>query len=317
MKRCPTCQTLYTDDSLSYCLQDGSKLAVVSDSAASVEATWQISSADTRGRGEAPPTEILRPEDMPTARIEGAPSTREQQRARATAVSGTEHRQANESASQVTVAAPPPRGNATVIALSVIVGMLLITVAGLIWMMTRDKVQTEQQTRVATQNTNQSQTRTTNTTQTPAANSGATPAANTTPQASPADLVTARKEVQAALSAWAETVRGRNLEEHMRYYAETLDFYYNATNVSRERVRVDRSAAFTNYTSLDMQVANVKIEVAASGTRATVTFDKTFDFRNEEKRYNGSGLNLFLFIKDGGRWRIAGEKELKLYYLNR
>lgn len=310
MKRCSTCQTVYTDDSLSYCLQDGSKLAVVRDS--SSEETLQISAAEARTSGaEPPPTEILRPEDMPTARVDGPVPTREQGRARPTALN-TEPRPVSTS----TVAAPP-KSNSAVIALSVVVGLLLLTLGGLItWVMMRDGRQTTE-TRNVTTNSNQVEKRQENTTATPRANTNSNANVSATPQASPVDVAAARAEVQAALNAWAETVRSGNLEDHMKYYADVLDVYYNATNVSRSRVQVEREAAFAKYSSMDMQVANINLEIDQTGTRAIATFDKTFDFRNEEKSFNGSGLNRFWFTKMGGRWRITGEKELKNYYVNK
>jgi hypothetical protein len=311
MKRCPTCQTIYTDESLSYCLQDGSKLAVVSGSASTADETWQMSGAQARtGGAEPPPTEILRPEDMPTTRVEGAIPTKEQQRARPTAVNGETH----QSASHTTISAAP-RSNGAVIALSVIVGLLLVTVGGLItWIMLRDKGQTP----IVTTNTNRVETQQgNNTTPQPRANTNANSNANATPQPSPVDVAAARAGVQVALNSWAETVRQGNLEEHMKYYADVLDVYYNATSVSRSRVRTDREAAFSKYSSMDMQVANINIEIDQTGTRATATFDKTFDFRTDDKSFNGSGLNRFWFTKVGGRWLITGEKELKNYYVNK
>jgi predicted lipid-binding transport protein (Tim44 family) len=192
--------------------------------------------------------------------------------------------------------------------------MLLIALGGLVtWIMMRDKGQT--QTRTAEANSNQADRQQTDTTG--RTNSNTNPSANTTPQPSPVDIAAAQKEVQAALNDWADTIRQRNLEEHMKYYADVLDAYYTATNVSRNRVRADREAAFTKYTSMDMQLTNVNIEIDRSGTRATATFDKTFDFRNDEKSFNGSALNRFWLAKVGGRWRITGEKDLKTYYVNK
>jgi hypothetical protein len=253
----------------------------------------------------------MRPEDIPTASIETTKvPTREQPRARPTAVGGGQQ--------PPTDTAAAPRSNAPVIALSVVVALLLVTVGGLItWIMMRDKAQTEP--RVVTSNSNQNDTRPVNRTAdaNSNANASATPSPGATPQPSPVNVAAAQKEVQAALNAWADTIRQRNLDEHLKSYADVLDVYYNATNVSRDRVRADRSAAFSKYTSMDIQLANVTVEIESSGTRATVTFDKTFDFRNEEKSFNGSGLNRFWFTKAGGRWRITGEKDLKTYYVNK
>jgi hypothetical protein len=312
MKRCPNCQSIYTDDSLSYCLQDGSKLLTVSDSAASDEVTWQISGERT-AREEPPPTEILRPADMPTARMEQSVPTREQQRARATALD--QHQPTATGGSAASVATPPaPRSNAAVVALSVMVAILLLALGGLItWLMIRDKAQTgASTTTTTTSDSNQGNTRQANTTKRGNANTGSSQ--NTAP--SPVDVAAAQKEVEALLNAWADSIRQRNLDEHMKYYAEVLDVYYNLKQVSRDRVRTDRAAAFSKYTSMGMELANIKISVDPSGARATATFDKTFDFRSEEKNFNGSGLNRFSFVKAGASWRITGEQDLKTYYTN-
>lgn len=280
MKRCPRCQTVYTDDSLSFCLQDGARLLSV-----------------TASSQEPPPTEIMRPEDFPTLPVEVTPATVGQARGRPTTPE-------TQTVSQTPAAAPPRSSNATVMALSATVAILLVALGGLIvWIATRNK---ERDARVVVANSNEAR-----------GSSNANSSSNTTPQASPVDAPALQKEVQATLNAWAETVRQRNLEEHMKYYAETLDVYYGASNVSRERVRADRSAAFSKYTSLDMRIDNLNITIEASGTRAVATFDKTFDFRNDEKSFNGSGLNRFWLTKAGGRWRITGERDLKTYYVNK
>jgi hypothetical protein len=246
---------------------------------------------------------------MPTARIEATAPTREQQRARPTALDEDER-------TAIRTAPAPGRSNATVVALSVLVALLLVTLGGLIaWIMLRDRPQPDARA-VVPANSNQTEVRTVNT-NTVRSNTNNPPSANTTPQPSPVDVSAVRTEVQATLNGWAGTVRQRNLEEHLKYYAEVLDVYYNATNVSRDRVRDDRSAAFNKYSSMEMQVTNLNIDVDPSGTRATATFDKTFEFSNDEKTYSGSGLNRFWFVKAGGRWRITGEKELKSYYINK
>jgi ketosteroid isomerase-like protein len=181
--------------------------------------------------------------------------------------------------------------------------------------MMRDRRQTEQQ-QTRTSTSNQTETRQSNTA--PVNSNANTSVATATPQASPSvDVAAAQKEIQSVLNAWAAAVRQRNLDEHMKYYAGTLDVYYNATNVSRDRVRDEREAAFSKYTSMDMQVSNLTIQVEPQGTRATATFDKTFEFSNDEKTFSGSGLNRFWFTKTGGLWRITGEKELKNYYVNK
>jgi ketosteroid isomerase-like protein len=298
MKRCPACQTVYTDDSLSFCLQDGSRLVSVTASA-----------------HEPPPTEIMRTEDFPTVPVDATPATVAQARGRQT----TPEREPQ----AVTQTASAPRRDATLVALSATVVILLVALGGLLyWIATRDKevqrvVNGTENQRTTQRNANEERSSSSSSSSNNSSSPNANSSSNTTPQASPVDVAALQKEVQATLNAWAETVRERNLEEHMKYYAETLEVYYGASNVSRERVRADREAAFSKYSSLDMHVDNFNITFEASGQRAVATFDKTFDFRNDEKSYNGSGLNRFWLTKSGGRWRITGERELKTYYVNK
>lgn len=288
MKRCPTCQSVYTDNSLIYCLQDGSKLSAVEEAELPDDVARRMS---TGGR-DLPATEILKQEDMPTVRIEPGPNTQEQ-RARPTALNQPVRPSDGLNSAPTAYA---PRSNRTVIALSVLVALLLLALGGLItWVMLRDK-----QGAAAQQNNARTDT-------------------NTAPpqSATPVNAAITQKEVESALSAWADTVRQRNLDAHMEYYADVLDVYYNATNVSRERVREDRAAAFSKYSSLDMRASNINITVNPLGDRAIATFDKTFDFRGGEKNFSGSGLNRFWFRKINGHWRITGERELKTYYVNK
>ena len=108
-----------------------------------------------------------------------------------------------------------------------------------------------------------------------------------------------------------------SVDVHMVYYADTLHTYYNAKNVDIGMVRNNVARAFSTYVSRDVRISNLQIDVDPSGERAVATFDKTFEFRGGGKTYAASGLNRFWFEKIGGRWLITGEKDLKVYYVNK
>jgi hypothetical protein len=65
MRRCPTCNRTYTDDALSFCLDDGAPLLTISDAPSSFDpnATMRY----TEPRDTAPPTEVYRPGAPPGA----------------------------------------------------------------------------------------------------------------------------------------------------------------------------------------------------------------------------------------------------------
>ncbi|HKO98595.1 MAG TPA: PEGA domain-containing protein [Pyrinomonadaceae bacterium] len=128
----------------------------------------------------------------------------------------------------------------------------------------------------------------------------------------------ADSEVRNALEGWAQATRNRDVDSHMRYYADTLDYYYNRTQVPSSKVREDRNRAFQKFSYLSVQLSNISVQLDSTGQRATVTLDKTFDFRGDNDAfYNGSVQDQLTLTKLGGAWLITGEKELKIHYVNK
>jgi hypothetical protein len=320
MKRCPTCQRTYTDDTLNFCLEDGAPLASVPG--IGLDETWTIDA------NEPPPTEVLPPGLAPTQRAHKPPTTVRQ-----------EARRTREDFENVATPISKQRNTTSVVAITVAATILLLGLGGLgAWLLLKDKDGGEQ-AGGANAGTTQTRDSNTGTTQTPAANSNST-SGNTntqpvvtqtpvvvstplvtpspTPQQTPqtADASTTRREVASALNGWRQTMVNPDVDAHMSYYADVLHTYYNARNVSVSRVRSNVARAFSSYSTFDVQVTNLQIEVDSSGQKAVATFDKTFEFRSGAKRYAGSGLNRFWFEKIGGRWLITGEKDLKTYYVN-
>jgi serine/threonine-protein kinase len=134
--------------------------------------------------------------------------------------------------------------------------------------------------------------------------------------AAPADAATLRKEVGAALEGWAASTRARDLDAHMSFYADTLDPYYLKRNAPASQVRADRARAFTHYDEMDVRLSNLQITPDATGTNATVTFDKTWDFDADDKHSTGSVRQQLTLTKSGGRWLITSERDLQVHFTN-
>ena len=128
----------------------------------------------------------------------------------------------------------------------------------------------------------------------------------------------AESEVNTALEGWAQSTRNRDVDAHMRYYADTLDYYYKLTQVPSSKVRDDRTKAFAKFNYVSVQLSNINVALDSTGQRATVLLDKTFDFRGDNDAFfSGSVQNQLTLTKLGGAWLITGEKELKVYYVNK
>lgn len=320
MKRCPTCQRLYTDDTLNFCLEDGATLE--HSTASTLDQTLALNPNDP------PPTEILPHTPIAPTLHAHKPPTTVRQEARSTR---------NEFQDLAAPATTTQQRNTTsVVALTAIATILLLALGGLgAWLLLRDNSSSSGNLNVTNTGTDSGRVANTNTfppnnnlpgvtggnmnTQpnvTPTPVISPTPTPQTTPQQTPPtnDTSTARKEVSTALNGWRQTMVNPDVDAHMSYYASTLHTYYNARDVDVSRVRSNVARAFSTYSTFDVQITNLQIEVDSSGQSAVATFDKTFEFRNGEKRYAGSGLNRFWLEKIGGRWLITGEKDLKTYY---
>jgi serine/threonine protein kinase len=129
----------------------------------------------------------------------------------------------------------------------------------------------------------------------------------------PIESSSVTEEVKATLDGWAATTRSHDFDTHMTYYADILEIYYSRQNVSVSFVRSNRSRAFKLYSSLDIQLSNIKVTPDSSGLRATTIFDKYYNFQNGEKSFSGSVQQMIWLAKINESWRIIGEKDLRVY----
>lgn len=317
MKRCPTCQSVYADDSLRFCLQDGATLESASSSADEFK-TWVLPEG-VSGLNEAAPTEVLDSAAEAASRPR-QPSPTAPHRPRDT----------NPVTAHAVTDQPKPRSTATVIALTIVATVALLALGGgVAWLLLRDNKETTQRNdnagNMSTPRSNDNQnnapsnanTRSpsnTNTVASPTPAVTATPAA--TPSATPASTPMTNPSaeegaVRAALNGWLYSFRARDLDSYMARYANVLEAYYLARNVSAGRVRGDKERAFAKYTSIEVWLSNVQVQVDPSGQRAVATFGKSWRFNGPGVNpYTGSGANRFTFRKIGGAWLIVGEEDI-------
>ncbi|MFN2532662.1 MAG: hypothetical protein ABR555_15325, partial [Pyrinomonadaceae bacterium] len=71
MKRCPNCNRTYTDESLNFCLEDGTSL--VNDATPVGDLNATVRYTPTRDTSEPPATEIYRPESPPPSLTQTQP----------------------------------------------------------------------------------------------------------------------------------------------------------------------------------------------------------------------------------------------------
>jgi eukaryotic-like serine/threonine-protein kinase len=137
--------------------------------------------------------------------------------------------------------------------------------------------------------------------------SGAGPAPTPTP-----DQREMRREVADALDAWVSSTEDHDLDEHMSYYADTLESYYNSRGVARDNVRSDRGRAFDRYEKMNVDIDNVRVTLDETGVGAQVVLDKKWKFEGE-RCSQGKVQQQLRLARIDGRWRITSERDLKVY----
>lgn len=292
MKYCPNCRTEYSDDSLQFCLQDGTPLADLPNQDATVAFETESETLVVPKRVE--PIRFEPPSSYQTNNANWEPSQ----------PVIVEQRTAKKS------------NTATVVALSVLGTILLLGIGGIgAWLYFRtNKPQVAVNVNAAAPN------RQINSNQTNQTVNFATPSPTAPPTAQPTlkpeEAKAITSDVKTVVDDWKDSTENLDLDTHISQYADTVD-YYKAGRVNVARVRADRERAFAAYDTISINLDNVKVTPDASGERATVVLDKQWNFEGADKYSSGKVQQQLTFGKIGGKWLITGEKDLKIYYVDK
>lgn len=307
MKYCPTCRSNYTDDTLKFCLQDGTLL--VSDPGAETE-TPTIAFGDR--------TERFPSKDEPTERF----TTNKDIDQLRIDVPDASRQNSWQQSRETVIAAPPPapqKSNTLVAVLATaLVMLILFGAAGFgAWLyFSKDRTGLSNNTNreansgekiISNNNSNKESPTPT------AAKKDSTPVKTETPPPN-FNAEEVEKEVSERIYSWNSLAESRDLNAYMENYADKLD-YYTKKGVSAEAVRSDKQRAFTQYDSIKMTLSNLTVTPDSSGDTATAVFDKAWVFQNYEKTSEGKVRTQLKLRKIGGAWKITGERDLRVYFV--
>lgn len=315
MKHCPSCQTSYTDETLKYCLQDGTPLEESFDSGASDMPTvaFNDDAAETivSSRRVEPfhvPVQSPLPVQPPPV-------------------------QQREQIEQPRIVVPPPmhetkKPKTGLTVLLTTLGILSLLALGGIgaWLFMNDK-NTEVAVNVNTGAPKTNRPLNANLASNQDSNLNVAVNTNTAPSASPSQTPTpkatidpevakaAANDVKNVVDEWKSASEDLDLDGHLSQYADTVD-YYTIGKINQARVRADKQRAFETFDSIKFNISNMKVTPDATGEKATAVFDKEWSFEGAEKNSSGKVQQLLTLNKVDGIWLITGEKDLKVYYVN-
>jgi ketosteroid isomerase-like protein len=119
------------------------------------------------------------------------------------------------------------------------------------------------------------------------------------------------QDLHVLVDRWAAAFRARDLNDHMSFYAPTVDRFFLKRNVSADQVRQTKEQALSAAGNIEQyKIENVQTKME-SPTRATVTFDKTYSFTGST---SGKVLGVLYLRKTNDEWRIVGERDLRVYW---
>lgn len=307
MKSCPQCRSTYADETLRFCLQDGTPLL----------------------DGQAPESE------SPTVSFDRIPPDSNKTE-ELTRISRTPQYTTNKDASQLRVEIPPtrpefrpgsdtvsnpqsgpaPSGNRTLVAvLGTVIVMLVVFGAGLgAWSFLQTRNEGAQTTGQANTRTENAPARKSSPEKREISQKNTAIESNDAANKPAPDLDDVKKEVARQVDSWKSFAEARDLDSYMAVYADRID-YYNKKGASISFVRGDKLKAFTKYDSIAITLSNVNISADDNGEQATAVFDKAWLFQNQVKSSEGKVQTQLRLVKIGGVWKISGERDLKVYYV--
>lgn len=294
MKHCPSCKINYADDTLSYCLEDGTPLVAVAQTQA--------------------PTVVFNDEEAQTV-VRTPPSGRMNVNLQDTQASRERQRQ-----SQVTQLKPqfqpppqPPKksNTATAVVLTAFVMLLLFGVALGAWFIVSKRGVPVGNKDFSTPAKTPANKNTTNANSSPTPSPTATAEASKTPTPTPeTDAAGIKYEVSSRMNEWKSSIESGSLDSVMSNYADRMEYYYGAGSVSSAYVRNNKKRAFELYYSFKVSMTGMQITPDASGEKATVVFNKSWVFIGSGDDSKGSVRAQFQLTKIGDDWYITGERDL-------
>jgi ketosteroid isomerase-like protein len=148
----------------------------------------------------------------------------------------------------------------------------------------------------------------------------APPAASTPePEAKPASAVPksdAEREIAALLNRWADAARNRNVAGQLSCYAPVLDRFFGRQRVTAEELRREKERVFSQIGSIRrLDIGNIRFD-RVTDHWAVVSFDKDWAF-GSPKPFEGRARDEFVLRPIDGQWKIASEREIKVYWTNK
>lgn len=271
---CPKCSTRYEDDTLRFCLRDGTSL--VPDP--SLEGQGEMETVVT-GRGYTDPAAVGYPPSATSPQVE-----------------------------------PRGSKTTFIVVLTVLITVIILGLIGAgVWLYLRERQAGPENNTNSANGTPAKPTpaRNKNTNASGPGPSNTAGNANNISNTPNIDVDELKRDVKKSLMTWRSMAESRDLDSYMDNYADTVD-YYLKKGATKAFVRGDKQKAFDAFDSIKFDIDDIDVTVSSAGDEATVQFDKEWEFEGARSSKGKVRQELKMKLVNGA-WLITSEKDLKEY----
>jgi ketosteroid isomerase-like protein len=118
-----------------------------------------------------------------------------------------------------------------------------------------------------------------------------------------------RDEVGRMIYRWSQTLTSRNVDAHVKLYAQKLDRFYDRTNVSKDAVLREKQSSFSQNSLLPgQQIRDVALKTQDGGDLVIAEFRRAVKPGGEAP--SQMVHQRLVFKRIGGDWKIIREEAL-------
>ncbi len=136
-----------------------------------------------------------------------------------------------------------------------------------------------------------------------------------TPTAQTENQEQTRGKVLDTIDAWKQAGESRDIDDYMAFYGDVID-YYRKPESSKSFVRGDKQRAFTKFQTATVNITDLNVSLGADGESAEALFDKEWLY-DGRTRFSGKVRQRLRLRRIDDRWLIFGERDIKVYYVNK
>lgn len=123
-----------------------------------------------------------------------------------------------------------------------------------------------------------------------------------------------KAEIANLVERWKDLAEGHNADKLAQMYGEKVD-YLGTPGTASAQIKSALEKTFATYNEIDIDISNLVVAVDAEGTAATALFDKEWAHEAAPKLSEGKAHFKLHLQKSGDEWKIVTEKQLKVYYI--